>query len=101
MLGQWDEWVDMAPDGTVREGRRRFLEGDLTADIGFGYGEEVAFMMLGYPDSAVARLAETAPAFTPAVIWSPVFDPLREHPVYLEMLREMNLEGATPQRTPR
>ncbi len=101
MLGQWDEWVDMAPDGTVREGRRRFLEGDLTADIGFGDGEEVAFMMLGYPDSALALLAENAPAFTPAVIWTPVFDPLREHPVYLEMLREMNLEGATPQRTSR
>ena len=101
MLGQWDEWVDLAPDETVREGRRRFLEGDLTADIGFAGGVFEALMMLGYPDSALALLAETAPEFGTSTVWYPAFDSLRNHPQYLETLRKVNLEGAVPQRTPR
>jgi len=102
LLGQWDEWVDLAPDDNARAVRRRFLEGDLPADIGYGSGSMIEGLMIqGRPDLAVAELAEVAAAFSPARIWAPVFDPLRDHPVYLEMLRELNLEGAVPQRTPR
>jgi len=102
LLGQWDEWVDMAPDDNARAVRRRFLEGDLPADIGYGSGSMIEGLMIqGRPDLAIAELAEVAAAFSPARIWAPVFDPIREHPVYLEMLRELNLEGAVPQRTPR
>lgn len=30
--------------------------------------------------------------------WMPLFDPIRDHPAYLTMLREANLEGVTPDR---
>jgi TolB-like protein len=100
LLGQWDEWVDMAPDDSARAQRRRFLEGDLSA-MTFAGGSLEALMLLDYPDSAAVKLAEFASSWSPSLIWTPVFDPLRDHPVYLEMLRELNLEGATPRRTPR
>ena len=29
------------------------------------------------------------------------FDPIREHPVLLQILKDLDLEGAVPQRTPR
>ncbi len=98
LLGQWDEWVDMAPDDSARTERRRFAEGDLSAEV-FQFSEGA--MILGYPDSAATWMAESIPLFNPPAIWRPIFDPLRDHPVYLEMLRELNLEGAVPQRTPR
>jgi len=101
MLGQWDEWVDLAHNETVREGRRRFLDGDLSAEIGFAGGSVEALRMLGYPDEALALLAEVAPAFGPSLMWYPALDSLRDHPAYLETLRKLNLEGAVPQRTPR
>ena len=58
-------------------------------------------MILGYPDSVATWMAQIIPVFNPPPMWKPIFDPLRDHPVYLEMLRELNLEGAVPQRTPR
>ncbi|MEE8487943.1 MAG: hypothetical protein V3S56_07220, partial [Gemmatimonadota bacterium] len=67
----------------------------------FGWGQLEAMMILGNPDSVAVQLASLARRYSLTPIWSSVFDPLRDHPVYLEMLRQVNLEGATPQRTPR
>lgn len=39
-----------------------------------------------------------APANTTPMIWFPVFDPVREHTKYLELLVKLNLEGVTPDR---
>ncbi|MFQ5530172.1 MAG: tetratricopeptide repeat protein, partial [Gemmatimonadota bacterium] len=101
MLGRWDEWIDMAPDDSARAQRRRIAEGDLSSDVGFVGGALEAAMMLGYPDTTVVWLSGVATAFSPTLLWQPLFDPLREDAVYLETLREVNLEGAVPQRTPR
>lgn len=91
----------MAEDDSTRVQLRKILEGDLLAVQGFGSGQLEAMMILGNPDSVAVELARSAPLYSLNQIWAPVFDPLRDHPVYLEMLRQVNLEGATPQRTPR
>ena len=102
MLGQWDEWVSLARDDRDREARRRFLAGDLSANTGLWGGEVDAYMAVGQPDSALAAIAEWAPAVPqPSIVWVPALDSLRSHPVYLETLRSLNLEGVVPQRTPR
>lgn len=54
-----------------------------------------------FADRAVTEMARAAPYWTLAAFWNPVFDPIRDHLVYLQMLRDQNLEGATPQWTPR
>lgn len=38
------------------------------------------------------------PIMNIALHWMPLFDPIREHPAYLTMLREANLEGVLPDR---
>ena len=63
-----------------------------------------AWMILGEPDSAAAKMQwriEARPHQNVTWIWRSVFDPIREHPVYLETLKNINLEDATVQRTPR
>ena len=99
-LGQFDEWIAMEPDEERQAEMRRFVDGDLTA-YGVGFDVEVALAAMGQPDSAAAAMARGAPFATLATIWFPVFDSIRDHPVYLQMLRDQNLEGAVPQRTPR
>ena len=60
------------------------------------------WMAAGRRDSAIARLAAVAEEhMSPAFIWSPALDSLRAGPEYRRMLRHLNLEGATPRRTPR
>ncbi|MGD8496802.1 MAG: hypothetical protein PVF05_11470, partial [Gemmatimonadales bacterium] len=99
MLGQFDEWIAMAPDEEARADMRRFVAGDLTAY--HGLARAAALMAMGQPDSAVADLARGAPFSSLVPVWWPVFDPIRDHPAYLQMLREQNLDGAVPQRTSR
>ena len=62
------------------------------------------WMIFGQPDSAAVefqRRAAIRPSMNSTWIWVPVIDAIREHPAYLETMRMLNLEGATPQRTPR
>ncbi len=58
-------------------------------------------MPLGQPDRAAEQLlqmAGAAPIATLQMLWMPMFDPVRDLPDFLEMLRVLNLEGAMPQR---
>jgi len=101
-LGRLEEWAAAAPSRRERSLRRRFIEGDLEAlEVWPLRGVLEVAVAMGHTDFAAAGLAGVAPFETLALMWSPVFDPIREHPAYLEMLRDQNLEGATPQRTPR
>ena len=62
------------------------------------------WILVGEPDRAAADLLEEFtdnPAPNGSYIWDPVYDSIRDHPAYLEALRLVNLEGRTPQRTPR
>ena len=62
------------------------------------------WMVFGQPDSAAVDLQSKVavrPRMSPTWIWQSVYDPIREHPVYLETMRALNLEGVTAQRTPR
>jgi TolB-like protein len=100
-LGRLDDWVGNAWNEDDRERRRRFVDGDLTAVPLAQEGSTEVLAALGRPDSTAARLARQAQYSSLAHIWFPAFDSIREHPVYLQMLRDQNLEGATPSRTPR
>jgi len=58
-------------------------------------------LLLGQPDRAAEALLDTArsdPLLALQYMWMPLFDPIREHPSYLETLRELDLEGHRPQR---
>ncbi len=62
------------------------------------------WMIVGRPDSAAAALLDdftSDPDQFLGWIWSETFDPMRNEPAYLEALKLVNLEGRTPQRTPR
>jgi len=62
------------------------------------------WMVFGQPDSAAVEFQSKVairPGQNISWIWLAIFDPIREHPAYLEALRALNLEGAVPQRTPR
>lgn len=98
-LGQFDEWIALEPDEDAQDEMRRFVGGDLTAYRGFDL--DLALMALGHPELAVVELAQGASFGSLALTWHPRWDPVRDHPVYLQMLRDQNLEGAVPQRTPR
>jgi hypothetical protein len=100
-LGRLDDWVENGWDEEDRDERRRFVEGDLSAVPFTRGGRSEVVAALGNPDSTAAWLARVAPHHSRTSIWSPAFDSIREHPVYLQMLRDQNLEGATPIRTPR
>jgi TolB-like protein len=58
-------------------------------------------MVLGRRDLAAEQLLETAltdPLLALQIMWIPLFDPIREHPAYVETLRVLGLEGVTPDR---
>ena len=104
--GQYDVMFQNAPPRFVdaREGIEEALQsGDMTgvpADV----NDPTLWMIIGQPDSAAAALLadfEADPGQFPGWIWSDTFDPIRDHPDYLEALKAFNLEGRTPQRTPR
>jgi hypothetical protein len=64
----------------------------------------VDWLRFGYPDSAAAALTEESQyAFDYNQLyefWDPVYDPIRLNPRMQAFLRRVNLEGATPDRTP-
>lgn len=63
--------------------------------------DPVFALLLGQPDRAADALLETArsdPLLALQIMWMPLFDPIREHPAYLEMLRILDLEGVSPDR---
>jgi len=55
----------------------------------FGRADEAAEGLLAYFRTNRTNLG---------ICWMPLFDPIREHPAYLEMLKEAQLEGVTPDR---
>jgi len=66
--------------------------------------DPVFLMILGRHEEAAARLLETThaePLMATQIMWMPLFDPIRQQPAYVEALRELNLQGRQPQRTPR
>jgi len=82
---------------------REFREGAFGESRDSGLDRPLAWMAAGMPDSALARFSAFATDndASPALMWIPAFDGLRQKPEYLETLRLLNLEGAVPQRTPR
>jgi len=75
---------------------------DLPAELQAGVLSAPLFSMpLGQPDRAAEQLLQMAsadPVMAIQMLWTPMFDPIREHPDYLEALRILNLEGAVPRR---
>lgn len=66
--------------------------------------DATSWMVFGRPDSAAAEMLEgtrAAPFQNANWIWAVIYDPLRDQPAYREVLEILNLEGRTPQRTPR
>lgn len=62
----------------------------------------VILMQFGREDAAAELLLSqfrVAPILNIGIHWMPLFDPIRNHPAYLTMLREANLEGVTPDRS--
>ncbi|MEE8487942.1 MAG: tetratricopeptide repeat protein [Gemmatimonadota bacterium] len=63
--------------------------------------EPVILMQFGRDDAAAELLLSqfrVNPILNIGIHWMPLFDPIRDHPAYLTMLREANLEGVTPDR---
>jgi TolB-like protein len=60
-------------------------------------------LQAGRVDPAAATLRRYAhhKRVMPARLWLPAFDPIRDHPEFRGTLRELDLDGRTPQRTPR
>jgi TolB-like protein len=61
------------------------------------------WMALGQPDSALSQAVTLLgnPNVTPSWVWHPSLDPIRDEPEMQDILRGLNLEGRTPDRTPR
>jgi hypothetical protein len=60
----------------------------------------IILMKFGRPDAAAEKLLSEFRA-NPRGLglhWMPLFDSIREHPAYLQMLKEAHLEGVTPDR---
>jgi TolB-like protein len=104
--GRYDVMFQNAPPRIVdaREGIVEALEsGDVTG-VPADLIDATLWMVIGRPDSAAAALLadfEADPGQFPGWIWSDIFDPIRGQQAYLEALKILNLEGRTPQRTPR
>lgn len=103
--GQYESIFDYAEEDWqyVEETQRGLELGDLS-EIPRSHIWEEMWMAVGEADSAAAGFLEHVtenPNANAAFIWHPVFDPIREHPDYLATLEILNLEGHTPQRTPR
>jgi len=93
------------PPGIVDLVTEAFYAGsanDLPAELQVALLSQPLFSMsLGQPDRAAEQLLQMAsadPISALQFLWAPMFDPIREHPDYLEALRVLKLEGATSQR---
>lgn len=69
---------------------------DLPTELRNGLQSTPLFLMpIGQHDKAARALLEQAradPLLALQVMWMPLFDPIREHPAYLETLRVLNLD---------
>jgi len=95
--GQPPELVDQVIDA-LQSGNLDGLPPELRAEL-----QQNPFlpMVLEHHDQAAEQLLESArtdPLRALQMIWMPLFDPIRDHPAYLETLRVLDLEGVTPDR---
>lgn len=68
-------------------------------DIPEGYMDPAVLMVFGREDAAaelLLRQYRIDPILNIGLHWMPLFDPIRDHPAYLAVLREADLEGVTP-----
>ncbi|MEN8145080.1 MAG: hypothetical protein ABFS14_09035 [Gemmatimonadota bacterium] len=91
------------PDSLAKETADRLRAGDLTVLPEIWRFSPELWMTFGQPDSALARVPARSDWLLDNTIWvwDPIFDPIRDDPVFQDALRKLNLEGRTPQRTPR
>jgi TolB-like protein len=92
------EVVDLVIEA-MRAGSTDGLPAELEAEL--LSADPFSAINLGRPDLAAGLLLQTAsmdPIIALQILWVPLFDPIREHPDYLEMMHLLNLEGAVPQR---
>jgi hypothetical protein len=62
------------------------------------------WMLVGDTARALRELEELTfdpPFMVPYLLWTPIWDPVRDDPRYEEMLRRLDLEGHVPIRTER
>ncbi len=103
--GRYEAAFDHAPPFLV-EAKQAILLGLESGDLGSVPADVLSaglWLMVDEPDSAAVSILRELTE-NPSVIpyfCEPQFDPIREHPDYLDALRIGNLEGRTPQRTPR
>jgi TolB-like protein len=87
------------PPEEVERAIRALQAGDID-DIPQDLQSPIILMKFGRPDEAAEKLLSEF-RDNPRGLglhWLPLFDPIREHPAYLEMLKEAHLEGVTPDR---
>jgi len=68
-------------------------------DIPEDYMDPAVLMAFGREDAAaelLLRQYRVDPILNIGLHWMPLFDPIRDHPAYLAVLREANLEGVEP-----
>jgi TolB-like protein len=107
-LGRYDEVVSL-PTIVVFEMNRPEEVARATESLRAGRIDEIPedlmapqiLMAFGREDAAAELLLEQFridPITNIGLHWMPLFDPIREHPAYLAMMREANLEGVEPDR---
>jgi TolB-like protein len=87
------------PPEEVERAIRAVRAGDIDA-IPSPLQSPVILMKFGRADEAAEKLLsdfKTNPTML-GIHWMPLFDPIRDHPAYLQMLKEAGLEGVTPDR---
>jgi len=88
----WTEWVAALRAGTL----------GAVPDTARQYLEPEDLIHLGEPERAANHLANPPQPHWIVTLyrsWSPIFDPIRDHPAVQEYLRDRGLEGVTVQRT--
>ncbi|HSM08449.1 MAG TPA: tetratricopeptide repeat protein [Gemmatimonadota bacterium] len=87
------------PPEEIERSIRALQAGDIDA-IPLPLVSPVTLMKFGRADEAAKKLLSdfrTNPTAL-GIHWMPLFDSIREHPAYLELLKEANLEGVAPDR---
>ncbi|MFW6085045.1 MAG: tetratricopeptide repeat protein [Gemmatimonadota bacterium] len=88
------------PEEELRGAIEIVRSGDIDA-LPEEHAHPILLMKFGREDEAAERLLadfRIDPRLHIGLHWMPLFDPIREHPAYLQMMREANLEGVTPER---
>jgi TolB-like protein len=89
----WSEWMASLRAGTL----------SAVPDTARKYLRPEDLIHLREPDRAANRLANPPQPHWIVTLyrsWSPIFDPIRDHPAVQQYLRDRGLEGVTIQRTP-